>query len=260
MATFVFDTKWAEVLSECPAEVRLEVYEAIIRYASTGTLSDLKPLARMAFGFVRLQIDEQAERMRLEASGRPLVPISEKTGEAAKGGISEKETENEKEKETSPAPPLRKKEKDKEKERQRKEANASLSPSSKEESDPVEEAREKEFFVDWAALAGYWNERRGVMPRLTLWSERRKAAVRARMRESGGLEAVRAAIDKASESGFLQGGNQRGFVADFDWVMRPANFAKVIDGNYDSRAGAAPQALSTKRMNYQAGWNTNVKS
>lgn len=259
MATFVFDTKWAEVLSECPAEVRLEVYEAIIRYASTGTLSELKPLARMAFGFVRLQIDEQAERLRLEASGRPLIPISEKTDEAAEGGISEKEEETEKEKKTSPAPPLKNKEKDKEKERQRGEAYASLSSSSKEENDPFEEAREEKVFCDWAALAAYWNERRGLMPRLSVWSERRKAAVRARIREAGGLEAVRAAIDKAAESDFLQGKNQRGFVADFDWVMRPANFAKVIDGNYDRRT-AAPQALSTKRMNYQAGWNTNEKS
>lgn len=246
----MFDTKWADVLSECPAEVRLEVYEAIIRYASTGTLPELKPLARMAFGFVRLQIDEQAERMRLEASDGPLVPIGENSprgGESGGGG-----KEREREKEESPAPPYE--EKEKEKEKVEGEATASLSPSSKEESDAVEEAHAREArAVDWQALASYWNERRGAMPRLTVWSERRRAAVRARMRESGGMEGVRAVIDRAAASDFLQGRNGRGFVADFDWVMKPSNFCKVADGNYDNRPAAAA-AGSMQGMNYRQGW------
>ena len=42
---------------EYPAEVRLEVYDAIIEYAASGRLSELKPLAKMAFSFIRKEID-----------------------------------------------------------------------------------------------------------------------------------------------------------------------------------------------------------
>ena len=54
---FLFNYEWAEVLSEYSAEVRLEVYDAIIRYAQSGTLSELKPQAKMAFSFIKKEID-----------------------------------------------------------------------------------------------------------------------------------------------------------------------------------------------------------
>lgn len=55
--SFVFNCDWQEVLMEYPAEVRLEVYDAIIRYVASGTLSELKPLSKMAFSFIKKEID-----------------------------------------------------------------------------------------------------------------------------------------------------------------------------------------------------------
>lgn len=55
--TFIFNLEWAAVLMEYPAEVRYEVYDAIIRYATSGTLSELKPLAKMAFSFIKKEMD-----------------------------------------------------------------------------------------------------------------------------------------------------------------------------------------------------------
>ncbi len=60
--SFIFNVEWAEVLTDYPAEVRLEVYDAIIRYAASGTLSELKPLAKMAFSFAKREIDYNNER------------------------------------------------------------------------------------------------------------------------------------------------------------------------------------------------------
>lgn len=54
---FLFNTEWTEVLNGYPAEVRLEVYDAIIRYVQSGTLSELKPIANMAFSFIKNEID-----------------------------------------------------------------------------------------------------------------------------------------------------------------------------------------------------------
>lgn len=55
--TFVFNVEWQEVLVDYPPEVRLEVYEAIIGYVASGTLSELKPLAKMAFSFIKKEVD-----------------------------------------------------------------------------------------------------------------------------------------------------------------------------------------------------------
>ena len=60
--SFVFNLEWAETLSEYPAEVRHEVYDAIVRYAQSGTLSQLKPLAQMAFSFIKKEMDFNADR------------------------------------------------------------------------------------------------------------------------------------------------------------------------------------------------------
>lgn len=64
--TFIFNLEWFDVLSEYPAEVRFEVYEAIMRYAASGTLSELKPLAKMAFSFIKKDMD--CNRQKYEAT------------------------------------------------------------------------------------------------------------------------------------------------------------------------------------------------
>lgn len=55
--TFVFNIDWRDVLMDYPAEVRHEVYDAIVEYAATGKLIDLKPLAGMAFSFIKKEMD-----------------------------------------------------------------------------------------------------------------------------------------------------------------------------------------------------------
>lgn len=60
--SFIFNLEWYAVLSEYPAEVRFEVYEAIMRYAASGTLSDLKPLAHMAFSFIKKELDYNRDK------------------------------------------------------------------------------------------------------------------------------------------------------------------------------------------------------
>lgn len=68
--SIVFNLQWYEVLQEYPAEVRLEVYEAIMRYASTGTLPDLKPLANMAFSFIKKELDYNRQKYEATCAKR----------------------------------------------------------------------------------------------------------------------------------------------------------------------------------------------
>lgn len=47
---------------EFPPEVRLEVYDAIITYAASGTTVQMKPAAKAAFLFIKRQIDANNEK------------------------------------------------------------------------------------------------------------------------------------------------------------------------------------------------------
>lgn len=66
---FVFQTAWREILMTYPDSVRLEVYDAVMDYAATGEVPELKPLARMAFSFIKADIDrrEAAQKELLDA-------------------------------------------------------------------------------------------------------------------------------------------------------------------------------------------------
>lgn len=70
---------------------------------------------------------------------------------------------------------------------------------------------------------------------------KRTAFLLARFREYG-KEALAEVVKKAAASDFLNGGGSRGFVADFEWLFRPNNFPRVLEGTYDNR----PQQPTTQ--------------
>lgn len=72
---FHFKYSWRKALMDYPAEVRLEVYDAIMEYAESGTLIELKPMAKMAFSIFKVEIDLEKDRAR---------SISEKRAEAGR--------------------------------------------------------------------------------------------------------------------------------------------------------------------------------
>lgn len=69
-------------------------------------------------------------------------------------------------------------------------------------------------------------------------STNRTKMLNARLKEYG-LDAVLTAIEKVKQSPFLRGQNGNGWTATFDWLIKPNNFCKVLDGNYDERKGEA---------------------
>ncbi len=42
-------------------------------------------------------------------------------------------------------------------------------------------------------------------------------------------------FNKVTKSDFLCGKNSRGWRANFDWLLKSANFIKVIEGDYDNK-------------------------
>ena len=83
--TFLFYADWLNVIRDLPSEVQLEVYQAIAEYAIYDNLIELKPLAKVAFGFIKQTIDRDTQK---------YISISEKRSEAGKkGGRSLKNNE-----------------------------------------------------------------------------------------------------------------------------------------------------------------------
>lgn len=93
--------------------------------------------------------------------------------------------------------------------------------------------------VDYSKLLEFFNqtisESGSVIKEIRQLTERRKLAIQARARENG-KESLMEVIKQAAKSDFLNGRNDRGWVADFDWLMRPNNFVKVLEGNYNNNS------------------------
>jgi len=54
----VFYKDWKTAISDLPNEIRLEIYESIIEYATSGKERELKSMAKIAFNFIKTTIDK----------------------------------------------------------------------------------------------------------------------------------------------------------------------------------------------------------
>ena len=60
--SFVFYVEWAEALEGLAAEKRCQVYEAVISYANTRCVPELDSDVKLAFNFIKKDIDRNAEK------------------------------------------------------------------------------------------------------------------------------------------------------------------------------------------------------
>lgn len=72
-------------------------------------------------------------------------------------------------------------------------------------------------------------------PKCKTMSEARKKAIRARFNNGYTLDDFQELFEKAEKSSFLRGSNNNNWAANFDWLIKDANMAKVLDGNYDDK-------------------------
>ena len=63
-------------------------------------------------------------------------------------------------------------------------------------------------------------------------SSKRYQLLKGRIREYG-IDEVLNAINNVHNSDFLRGENNRGWMITFDWFVKPNNFTKVLEGNYN---------------------------
>lgn len=88
--------------------------------------------------------------------------------------------------------------------------------------------------VNYQQIADMYNATCVSLPRLTVLSEKRKKAIKARLKKYS-VDDIKRAFELAEESDFLKGANRRNWSATFDWIMCDTNMAKILDGNYANK-------------------------
>lgn len=97
------------------------------------------------------------------------------------------------------------------------------------------ESKEEKSRVDYELIARMYNDTCVSFPHLTTLSDARKKAIKARLNKYT-IEDLQRAFELAEASDFLKGNNGRNWSANFDWIIKDTNIAKILDGNYNNRA------------------------
>lgn len=88
--------------------------------------------------------------------------------------------------------------------------------------------------TDYQLIADMYNDTCVSFPRLKTLSDSRKEAIKAKLIVYG-VEDFKKLFEKAEASNFLKGSNDRNWSANFDWLIKDNNMAKVLEGNYDNK-------------------------
>ena len=219
---------------------------ALLNYGERGDMpEDLDGMAFMAFSFITGQMDRDAQkyadtcRKRSEAGkqgGRPKKETGKQDKAKKTNGFSEKQTEAKKgDTETDTVT-----ETDTEK--------------GKESSTPYPLRGGQQDPVPYSKIVDLYHAICISYPKLRAVEGNREKQIAARWKKYKTLDAFRELFEKAEASDFLKGENDRAWTADFDWLIRPTNMSKVLEGKYDgstkpktgtaqSQAGSKPSTM-----------------
>lgn len=107
----------------------------------------------------------------------------------------------------------------------------------KTEAEPTEKPETQAHGVNYGQVVDAYHEICKSYPRVRSITETRKKAIMARLRTYS-VDAIRECFAKAEASDFLKGKNSRNWSANFDWLIKDANMAKTLEGNYDNKTVA----------------------
>lgn len=92
--------------------------------------------------------------------------------------------------------------------------------------------------INYQEIINKYNEICISFPKCTKLSEKRKKAIKARLKNYTVEDFIKL-FKLAESSSFLKGQNKRNWSATFDWLICDGNMAKVLDGNYSDRGNSS---------------------
>lgn len=105
--------------------------------------------------------------------------------------------------------------------------------------------------IDYNGIKDAYNTLCPSLPAIKTLSDARRKAIKARL-NTYTVEDLQEAFRLAEDSDFLKGKNNRNWTANFDWIMKDANLAKILDGNYGNRAAAYKPAIDESKTDLDA--------
>ena len=228
------------ILEELTYEQAGRLFKAILSYVNDEPVTETEgdPAIKMAFKVLKTQIDRDADKYER---------ICEKRREYGRlGGLKKAESTKSKQK---PADATKSKQ------------NLANLADSENDSDSDSEvttvtdntiapngalSSADDLHINFEGLVNFFNsilkKYNSVICQIRDIKGKRRDAVRARSRERG-KKSLAIVFENAAKSDFLNGKNDRGFIASFDWLLRPNNFIKVLEGNYDNpvKTGSKPK-------------------
>lgn len=254
--SFVFYRSWWEAIKNLPREMQGEVLTAIIEYGLDGvTTGSLKPITSALLAMAKPQIDKNNQRYdngnkggRRKASDTKTEPKGNQTEtkqEPKPNQTGTKTEPNGNQTETKGEPNDYVYDNDNE----REESTSDDVPKTGDQSLP---------YIDYNALCHNFNERfSGVLPKVSTVTDDRRKAIRARIAEHG-RESVIKVFDAVAASDFLKGHNDRNWSCDFDWIFRPTNYIKILEGAYTNHPAKGMDVGVVLHNNdhkkYEEGW------
>ncbi len=113
-----------------------------------------------------------------------------------------------------------------------------------------------ESFETWntIAKAAGWPEARYL-------TDSRRTALRRAIRDAGGLVGWKTLLEEAAQSSFLTGKTERtksqNWRFTLDWLLKPANFVKVLEGSYQDAAYQAPPSKGERPV---VNWRARLET
>ena len=109
-----------------------------------------------------------------------------------------------------------------------------------------EEDKEVERDIDIKKYMTAWNSL--GLKKLVSIKNKRLSSLKARVSEYGENK-VMEAIGNINKSNFLKGNNNKNWNITFDWFLKPNNFVKVLEGNYDDKENSYSSNKNELRFN-----------
>ena len=105
----------------------------------------------------------------------------------------------------------------------------------KENSPEGEEKKSLPDLIDrtMADLIERWNDLPDPFPRAKATSKRKKA-LKERLRDQTWRDGWKDAIERIPDLSFLGGANDRGWIANLEWFLRPDTVTKILEGSYQN--------------------------
>ena len=261
--SFILYTSYYALIEGLTDEQLGQLTRAIFLYARDGKTINLEPVVRMAFAFIKDNIERNQDKYQAKCEKNRQIALErerkkrEAREKAGNTNVHERSRTCENNTNVHERSPYdndndndNEYDNDVSKETDIEPSKEGIESASVKTEAPGGGKVSKSQKIDYAAVKEYWNrkhdETKSAMPPITLMTENRKVMVKARVRQcKGDVKTLYRVIDIAMASDFMNGNNKHGWLGKFDWIFgNEQNFAKVLEGNFNNEPATSQQPQS----------------